>query len=166
MAYKKYIHLRIALLITFVALSIPAFGYVMNGFSYISNRWCFSVSLLVAGIFVISYDEIFERSKRLNIFLSIGVLGYGILTFIKGSNRMVKHEFVLLVTTIIVILALQSKWFRERKIIQKCILIVMVFVSLGFHGYAYYSPQFNGYVDEFLNNLLQPIKVLPPMHMN
>lgn len=151
MSYKKYRYLRILILSTFMALSIPAFGYIMNGFSYISNRWSFSVSLLAAIVFIATYEDLFVRSKKLNLILLLGTVGYGILAFFYRSTRMVKYEFFILVFVIIIILSLQAEPFKGRQQIQNFIVSVLLVLTLAFHGYAYYSSDFNGYVNEFLS---------------
>lgn len=150
MTYKKYRQLRAVIVAAFLGLSIPLFGYAMNGFSYITNRWSFSISILAAILFTITYDELFVKNKRLNLLLSLGVLGYGIIAFYNNSNKLVKYEFFLLAATIMIILLLQSDRFIEKKSLKTFVLTALVFITLGFHGYAYYSPGFYGYVDEFL----------------
>ncbi|MCI8326519.1 MAG: YfhO family protein, partial [Lachnospiraceae bacterium] len=47
---KKYTALKVAFLIQSGMLCIPFFGKALNGFSYVSNRWCFIYSGLVSYI--------------------------------------------------------------------------------------------------------------------
>lgn len=148
---KKYKPLRLLVLISFIALSVPLFGHVMNGFSYVTNRWVFALSLLAAMIFVMTYDDLFVKSRGLNIILLLGTAGYGILAFGFKSGKLVKCEFFILITVILIILIMQSQRFREKTFFRNFILSAVVIATLGFHGYAYYSPHFNNYVSEFLS---------------
>jgi uncharacterized membrane protein YfhO len=147
---KKYRQLLIIFILSFSALFVPAFGCFMNGFSYISNRWCFLISLLIAITFTMTYEKIFELRICEKILLAIGLIGYGIITFLFPSKDIVKYEFFALVITIIVILILQLRFFQQRKILRSCCLYILVCTTVGFHGYTYYSSDFYGYVDEFL----------------
>jgi uncharacterized membrane protein YfhO len=147
---KKYNQLRIVLLLSFCALSLPAFGYFMNGFSYITNRWNFLVALIVALIVTMSYDKIFEIQRLEKVLLILGVLGYGVLAFVLPAKRIVKLEFFVLLLTIVVILILQTDRLKKQTTLQQVSLFLLVFLTLGFNGYAYYSSQNTNYVDEFL----------------
>jgi uncharacterized membrane protein YfhO len=147
---RKYSKLRTAFLLSFVALCIPAFGYFMNGFSYITNRWDFLVSLIVALVFTITYDKLFEIKKWEKALLLLGIFGYGAMAFALPSKRIIKIEFIVLVLTVIIILFLQADWFKNRKLLREFVLYVLVILTLGYHGYAFYLSQHNGYVDEFL----------------
>lgn len=147
---KKYRQLQIALLLAFCAIFVPAFGYFMNGFSYITNRWCFLISLLVAAAFALTYEGIFRLKKREITLMALGTAGYGVLAFFYPSKNIVKLEFFILLLTIILLLILQTSRFKKRKLLQEVCLYVLVIMTLGFNGYAYYSTQFHGYVNEFL----------------
>jgi uncharacterized membrane protein YfhO len=116
----------------------------------VANRWDFLISLLVAVIFTVTYEKLFELTKLELILAAAAVAVYGILTFAFPSVKSVKYEFFLLLFTLVFILILQSKWFDSRKTAREAALFVLIFLTLGFHGYAFYSPHFYGYVDEFL----------------
>lgn len=148
---KKYRQLQIVVLLSFLALCVPAFGFLMNGFSYVTNRWCFLLSLVVAVVFTVTYEKIFELKKKQMLLLGIAVIIYGILAFAYPSKDIVKYEFVILIATIIIVLSLQGSYFQRRRVLQKSIIYAFVLFTLGFHGYAYYSPQFKGYVNQFLD---------------
>jgi uncharacterized membrane protein YfhO len=151
LCHKKYHQLRISYLLSFGALLIPLTGYFMNGFSYVTNRWCFLISLLVAFAFTMTFDQLFELQKFEKTLLIIVTAGYGIITFAFPSENNVKYAFIILLFTIIFIEVLQMKWFKNRNLLQQVSLYVLVILTLGFQGYAYYSPQFYGYENEFLS---------------
>ena len=146
----KFRQPRIVLLLSLGALSVPFFGYFINGLAYITNRWVFLISLLIAVIFAITYEKLFELDRREKVTLSAVIVIYGILTFASPSVRFVKYEFFIILLSAIIILILQTKWLKNKKVLQKITLSILVFLTLGYHGYAIYSPQYSGYVNEFL----------------
>lgn len=150
MAYKKYRKIRTLVIFVFLALSIPAFGFMMNGFAYITNRWVFAVSLVAALVFVLTFEDLLIRNKRVTFFLIIGTAGYGLLAFAFSSGSTVKYEFFILLFVSAVILLLQSNRLNIRNATRELILASLVVFTLAFHGHAYYSPKFHGYVNEFL----------------
>lgn len=40
-------------------LLVPFAGHVLNGFSYVSNRWIWAYGMMIAYIFVKAYPELF-----------------------------------------------------------------------------------------------------------
>jgi uncharacterized membrane protein YfhO len=147
---KKYRRYAIAFISVFCALLFPFIGYFMNGFAYATNRWSFVFSLLAAYCFTLTYEQIFYLKKMEKIILAIGTTGYGIIAFLFPSARSVKLGFLILLITVISIYILQISWFRNRQLLREVCFTLLIFITIGFHGFAYYSPKINGYVNEFL----------------
>lgn len=147
---SKFKPLAITFILTLMALFVPFFGYTMNGFSYITNRWDFLVSFVVAVMFTSSYERLCMLSRKEKLLSVVGILGYSVLAFIGPSFRVVKCTFLLLVLTFVVLLLLQSEKLRERKGLQNTLIYLLVMGNLAFNGYAFFSTQFNGYAEEFL----------------
>ena len=66
---------------------LPGAGYVLNGFAYVSNRWEYSYSMLVAFILVMEWKKIFCLS--LKKFLAIA----GFITLYAGVSIWTAKEF-------------------------------------------------------------------------
>lgn len=147
---KKYRKLGIAFALTLLALFVPSFGYFMNAFSYITNRWDFLVAFMVAAVFSFTYKDLFKLNNWERVLLLIGVLGYGALSFVLPSSIIVKCTFVILLITIAVVLLLQTEQLRKNKIVQEVTIYALVVITLAFNGYAFFSMHFNGYVEQFL----------------
>ncbi len=147
---SKYRKLAIILILTILALLVPAFGYFMNAFSYITNRWDFLLAFVVAVVFAVTYEKMFCLDSRERILLGVGILGYAVLTFIAPSALIVKITFCILVLTITVVLLLQTRSLFGQKKLQDIVMYLLVVGTLAFNGYAFYSPQFNDYAKEFL----------------
>ncbi len=76
-----------AFLLLTIFLLLPGAGYVLNGFAYVSNRWEYSYSMLVAFILVMEWKKIFCLS--LKKFLAIA----GFITLYAGVSIWTAKEF-------------------------------------------------------------------------
>ena len=147
----KHRKLAAALVLVLLGLCIPGFGYFMNAFSYITNRWDFLVAFVVAVVFAFTYEELYRLSRSEILLLGVGVLGYGILAFALPSGPVVKYTFLLLLITAAAVVLLQSKRLRGFRAIWHTAMYLLVAGVLGFHGYVFYDMDFQGYVGEFLS---------------
>ena len=147
---KRFKKFSIVFFLGILGLLVPFFGLAMNGFSYISNRWGFIIGLMVGCIFAFTYESLFELKKKEVGLLITGVLGYGILTFAFRSSSLVKYEFIILVTTAIIMLILQLRPIKKVTWLPNVIVVTVVLCSIGLHGILFYDTKFNGYVGEFL----------------
>jgi Bacterial membrane protein YfhO. len=170
---KEHRQLQLIYLLTLIGLSVPAFGYFMNGFSYTSNRWCFLISLLTAVTFSLTYDKIYLLGKKECIILFTEVIFYGILSFAFPARAFVKLIFGVLLTIMLCVFLLQTKWFRERRQISSMIIFILVISSLGLNGYGIYAKQFNNYANEFLTkkeiitrSTKGPLRLMKDIHDN
>lgn len=145
---KKYGELRIAFIITTLFLMIPFAGYLFNGFAYVSNRWEFGYSFLVAFIFVDAYDEMFSLDKWDKLLL---VGGTGVY-FILGLFRPSKYIWISLVLLGITILIVWYLNYNKKSIyLQKILVFTIVFINLGVNGYLTYHSDYGDYVSEFID---------------
>ncbi|BCN31096.1 hypothetical protein bsdtb5_23910 [Anaeromicropila herbilytica] len=147
---KTYRKLCLVFFLAFGGLLIPAVGYFMNGFSYVTNRWSFLISFLISFIFTVTYERMFELKVLEKILLVFVLLGYGVATFFFPSKGIVKYEFFVLLLVISLICILQIKWFVNKSWIREGMIFAIVLVTIGFHGYEFYSSHYYGYVSSFL----------------
>ena len=61
---KKYTGLKLGFVLLNLFLLIPFAGHVLNGFSYVSNRWIWAYGMLIAYIFVKIYPELFSLTLK------------------------------------------------------------------------------------------------------
>lgn len=148
---KKYLKLRLAYVLTFLGLFIPAFGYFMNGGSYITNRWCFALSLLVAATFSMSYERFFDLGKKEKIALIVEIVIYGLLAFLFPSKLIVSYVFFFLIFILLVLLVFSMNWFKDKKEVQGAVIFALVFLTICVNGNVIYSPRYNNYAHQFLS---------------
>lgn len=145
---QKRKELRDFFLIGSIMIMIPALGYIMNGFAYVSNRWEFGYGFLLAFIFVMTYDDLFKQIKYKNLLLTLGVLGYGALA-LRSSNKYVILGFAFLVLSVFTVFAFT--YFKANSIIRNTVVLIIVVVNLGANGYFTYHSNYGNYVSEFIN---------------
>jgi uncharacterized membrane protein YfhO len=145
---KKYRELKLFFILATVCLMVPFMGFVMNGFSYVSNRWEFGYCFLIAYLFAMVYDDIFQLNKADKALLGIGTLIYGALGLLK-PNGYVFYSFLTLCVTTICIILLNS--YKVSVHLQRTIIFLLVFCNLGLNGYFTYSSKFGNYVEEFVD---------------
>ncbi len=61
---RRHGKLRIAFVVLSLFLLLPVFGYALNAFTYVLNRWIWAYSLLMAMIIADCWKEITELSRR------------------------------------------------------------------------------------------------------
>jgi uncharacterized membrane protein YfhO len=84
--YKKKLSMhKIFFLLCVIFLMIPFFGKMMNGFSAISNRWCFLLTFLLSYFVVAHYDNLFTTNRRIKHIMLGCVIIYCIYAIFLGN---------------------------------------------------------------------------------
>lgn len=137
-------------IISLVLMMLPLSGFVFNGFSSISNRWCYMLSLLVAYIVADCLPDMM-RMKRRDVTVCAVVIGvYGYLAFFGNymSTRYTKLAFVCLVASFLVVLACQDSIQKWSKYSKQCMMIVLTFAMVFHSGHSLFSM--SGVVREYM----------------
>ena len=68
---KKNTALKWGFVLLNIFLLLPFAGHVLNGFSYVSNRWIWAYGVMIAYIFVKTYPEFpqLDRTEKRRVFL-------------------------------------------------------------------------------------------------
>ena len=77
MARKKYTGIKAGMLFLVLLFCIPYAGHVLNGFSYVSNRWSWAGVMFFAYLFVKMYPEFFLLGLAKRIILCVLSVLYG-----------------------------------------------------------------------------------------
>lgn len=76
---KQYRILKIFFVICMIIVMIPSLGQALNGFSYIVNRWCFALAMLVSYILVVMWDRLMLLSGRDADYVLLCCIGYSVV---------------------------------------------------------------------------------------
>ena len=121
---QKYLKQKIEFLVMTAALGIPYVGHVMNGFSYVANRWVFAYCLLLSLITALTLPEIPNMSRGQITGLgtvSVLYIVVGRLLFGATDNS---FETMSIVVLLLVFLCSQSRaGISERMYRFGCLLL-------------------------------------------
>lgn len=84
---KGNLHLKIGTGLLVAFLAIPYVGHVLNGFTYVSNRWSFVWAFLVALISVKMLPELKTLTRKEKIKLCFVLLIYTLLALFPPASR-------------------------------------------------------------------------------
>ncbi len=157
---KEHRQLVIGFCILVVFLLIPYVGHVLNGFSYIGNRWVFGLTFLVALIVVKMLPTLLDINIRFSAILFLCTTVYFFLCFMITNSRKETIIVSLALTFMLLFLLVFSKILRREKGIPgekvlfftKAGVILITIVGILSNSLYRYSPVQRGYVSDFLEN--------------
>lgn len=106
--------LKRALVVLFVLMCVPAFGSLMNGLNYATNRWAWAYALCMALVLTRATPALLRPDARLRGVLVVGTVAYGLL-FVIYAFRIEANVagFAALVVALLVLLVTQG--FAARR---------------------------------------------------
>lgn len=140
---RVFLHLKVLFAVLTIALMIPAFGYVMSGFSNGNNRWCYAYTLIIAVITARVLPEFLTLTKKECLYLFLTMVPYELLAakdmFIRHQGKLIFHAAVFLLFAFAVICGIQ---FLSDKytFLKKAVLGALVIGLLSDLAYSFFSP--------------------------
>lgn len=151
MCRKKHTGLKIGWVVIMLMLSFPIVGKIMNGLSYVSNRWSFVLAGVMAYILVALWEDLLNITKRQLIacFSLSAVYLLLLLYFKESAGKIGLLAFCIILATLIIITIYRKKSFISlSKRAVSIILMLMVTLSCIITG----INKNREYTDEFLNS--------------
>ena len=110
-----------------VILLVPALGQFINGMSYMSNRWCWGLSLLGSFLLTYLWDDLImlERKDAVRLFLLICI--YTGICMLFDKSRHIESFFNICLALILLFFLV---YVCRRKDHRQYILAVMVLISV------------------------------------
>ena len=121
---KANLLLKLLLACGTAIILVPAFGQVINGFSYMCNRWCWAMLLLVSFILVTMWDELLNPSKQDIKAVLISLAVYALLLIPRGSSSSYLSLLLVLAAFIVLILKIS-----ENRKVTAVFLSILIGVS-------------------------------------
>ena len=110
---KQHRSLKIAFIVLTIGLCMPFFGSVMNGFSYITNRWIFAYSMLLAYIIVCVFPKLYTLKVYQFVTLFVIMFVYiGIILYVFGVRIPIYLDIIFL-------LIMFLDWYIQYKKIKE-----------------------------------------------
>lgn len=141
--------LRILFLLATAALLIPVFGWALNGFSYMANRWVWAYSLLVAYIVTTQWKKL----RHITVGQAVACVGalalYSLLAIpLMTTDARNIGVSVLLAFLIIVLCALAPRF--KKKHLATALVLVLVLTSFTGNAAYFYSSHGKHKTDTFV----------------
>ena len=147
--WKKNRELKVGWLILTVLLLIPFAGHMINGFSYVSNRWIWAYGMLLSYILVKMYPEFgkLEKKERMAL-LVLGCVvvpaGELILNQYASLHGWIGIGMTMLLTAKI---AAPKHIWQQRQ--TTAFFLVTTLVSVAANAYFLFSPNQTNYIGDF-----------------
>ncbi len=151
-------------IILLVFTIIPFCGYMLAGFSYVIDRWCFAFALF-AGVLVADLAERIAKSEMLSLIFTCGFsVLFLLVNYVVGniSDEGLKYQFYIAAAVIVASIicriicdgaAAKNKALMERGI---CALLTAVIIFAGsvtgilVNAYEAYSPEKGNMISDYL----------------
>jgi len=133
--WKNNILLCLLNLLAFSMVLFPLFGQIMNGFSYISNKWCFALSLLAAYNLAFQWDNIKEN----RLLLLITNVASALALFLAGANSSIliplTFSFIFILITFI----------NKKEVVRNILMVLIVMLCVSYNADHQYSSRGSNY---------------------
>lgn len=154
----KYGWLKWLYLLLTIFLLLPIFGYVFNGFGYVSNRWVFGYAFLGSFMFTLALPTLLSLSKKQKAALGAIATIYCLLCLFLERSRQeaTMASCMILLLSLVVFLSANSipniSWkslkIASRRLTQTAVL-ALVLLGIFFNGLFLYSITEGDYISEF-----------------
>ena len=148
---KKYTALKAGFVLLNVFLLLPYAGHVLNGLSYVSNRWIWAYGMLIAYIFVKIYPELFALTLTEKRKVFVMLLIYCILALLPEAARTQRNlmAMVLLSLSTFTVLSFGNIFTRERNL--TVMIAGFLIAGILFNMHYQYSYE-KDYLSEFTDS--------------
>lgn len=141
--------LKIMSVISAVMMSVPLFGFIFSGFSFVQNRWCYMAALLAAYI----TTEMIPELKKLKIWEMAVLTGctvvYGVLAFWGPvlSTKYTKIAFVCLMITLLFVIICRYAPRIVTDSVKQAAALLLTGALILVNGHTFFSM--SGAVKEY-----------------
>lgn len=149
---NKYRELKIGTIILSVMLIFPVFGSILNGMSYVTNRWTFAFAFLVAYILAASWDELIYMSKQEQKKVVAVITIYFALLLVIGNGTSENSMATMMtvgVTLLFFVLVDQTK-LKYKQLVTSVMFAITVF-SIGINVKYRFDMDEANYIEQFID---------------
>jgi len=157
-ARKKYKKLKLLFLAGMIIYLLPLGGYIMNGFSYPSQRWDFGFVLLISYIVVETLPVLLAIRTKDKIICVLVLMVYMLFVLLSSKTRGVYYivGVAMLAITFVVILFVNSiratnnkqnyRWFEAFSVAA---FIALVVINVSVNALYKFAPDLDKYINQF-----------------
>ncbi len=147
---KNHKDVKIAFLVLTVMTLLPSIGCLMNGFSYVANRWIWGYSFLIAYIVALKWQSLFLLSAKEKRIMLICLSIYLLLCFVLVKSRTIDVMFAMAMGFLIFcVLCLSGNIYGIKS--AQVLLIICILFNIAGNAILCFSQRNSGYVTAFLS---------------
>lgn len=147
---KKNTQLKIGILMLTTFLCIPFIGHVINGFSYVSNRWIWVYAMLNSYILVKSVPDLLTLNRKEKYKLMLILAVYVGLCLISLKARSVLGYGGVLILIMTAVFIVSSDEIFIKPFIRKGVLLFSTCIGIVWSSYSLYSINMTDYTKSYL----------------
>ncbi len=154
---KKYRKYKLWLLAALVAYAVPLVGYVLNGMSYVSNRWdwafVFLVSFMTTDLFAKLLDMDARMIRRMWIATGMYVVITGVL-FLQRWQRYRNDVYIgnAFLIVVLAIITFENVKKLSRRTLSVISIGVMSLLSFAIHGFYSLDGSGDAYLSSYIDS--------------
>ncbi len=145
---KRDSYLKGGFLLLNLFLLIPFAGHMLNGFSYVSNRWIWAYGMLISYIFVKMYPEFYKLTIREKKKIFLMLVCYCVLALFAESARTQRNLCAVLILVLSTMLILSFGQVFTKKEYLWGALGVCLLAGIYLNAHDQYSYE-REYLEEF-----------------
>ncbi len=148
---KKHTLLKAGFLMLNLFLLLPFAGHVLNGFSYVSNRWIWAYGMMIAYIFVKAYPELFHLTIREKRKIFVMLLAYCVLAMGSDAARTERNmvSVILLAIAAFTVVSYGNVFVRGKYLCGILAGLLMVSIVIGVsYQYSYEKDYLSEFSDQ------------------
>lgn len=147
---KDYRVLRILFLGSTAMLLIPVFGWALNGFSYMANRWVWAYGMIIAFIVTATWQDLcnIKAKKGFAVIGMIAIYSLAAILPIGTGNKNIIIS-VIIALLIVTVCMLCSK--RANKVIAPILAVLLVFASFGCNSAYFYGKSGSNHIERYVS---------------
>lgn len=145
--------LKAGLAVLFALLLVPEAGSALNGFSYVTNRWCWALAAACSYALVEVWPELSRPTRRQRIAVVAASVAFIAAAFALRNVTGDRNLFSLALLGIGAIVVAASSPIRRRLGARGFALLAICLTAVGCVGMAHdlYAPRAKDYVDGFVD---------------
>lgn len=145
---KKNISFIISWILCVAFLSLPFFGVLFNGFSYISNRWCFVYAFLMSFILVECMPQLLTLTWKQYFLLGLAFLLEVVIVLL--NKELQNYSLIFSLIVLVIILIILFFHLKNKINVYKTIIGICVCTLISIQVNAIYKYIGQNYSDEYL----------------
>ena len=149
---KKDRLLKILVILSIIMMIFPIFGRLMNGMSYMSNRWSWSFCLLCSYVLVSQWDSFKSLTRKEWLISILFASVYLVTCFLLEGSRTTESFLAISLIFVSLFVIGEIAMSSRYSVLKQWLLILIIMVNAFSLSYWKYTPAGVNGIERFVNN--------------